>query len=166
MSKIFFHLLKVTFERVAISCQHSIYQRQLYCKISIRMLIVGLKYVNILNIQSTCLNLWFSGVCVIENAQISSYSHIEKKFDFGKFVKGSRIREQKKTNKGNKILLWLNTFSTKSFRLQYMWTTRSKNYKVFTHTNFQENKQDSSEGWMWMAHKNKYKQKNYQVIPN
>lgn len=45
---------------------------------------------------------------------------LKKKFDFGKFVKKSWIREQNKTNKAKKILLLWNTFSTKPFGLEYI----------------------------------------------
>ena len=45
---------------------------------------------------------------------------LKKKFDFGKFVKKSWIREQNKTNKAKNILLWWNTFSTKPFGLEYI----------------------------------------------
>ena len=56
--------------------------------------------------QHMCKLVWFLWVGVIANAQKTLYGYTEKKFDFGKFVKKSWIREQNKTNKAKKILLW------------------------------------------------------------
>ena len=45
--------------------------------------------------QHMCKLVWFLWVGVIANAQKTLYGHTEKKFDFGKFVKKSWIRETK-----------------------------------------------------------------------
>ena len=77
-------------------------------------------YVNILNIHSTCSNLSYLGVCVIENVQIILYSHIEKQFDFRKFVKESRIREQ------NKAKQTINCYDKTPFQLNLLDQNTSK----------------------------------------